>query len=723
MKIKTTYVHSAYANDPRVDLGDLYLAFDNNYIYAYFETYDKDINSSDYCQIYYDFDEDVNNRKSGYFCTKISPSESAFYGNTGQNNGFPGTDYEASDVSVGKKSLGNNRYGLEFRIPLPAAEKAKLAASDKASISVKFAFSTNDYANADSRRCYGGCRVDSISMWNYATTKGGSVFPRLTLSKTFTDESYAKISGASLSLGSDITVNYYATIGCGDVDNAYMRFTKNGKTSVAYPEKTNTSGEYKFRCVNIAPQTIGDDIKAELIVNDKIVAVSSSYSVRQNCLNIYNNSLYSAPQYDNMKMLIKALLNYGAAAQKYAKYKLDDLVDEGYDMDLSVPTESNSIKQLSGSISDTVKLTAMGVYYDNTNKIYAKFTAPSPLGLSVIINGAPAVITAYPGEANTYIAYSDDIPVTRFASEYRVILTNGTDSQTATYSVNSYAYAKLSSTNESMVELAKATFTYGELAKKYANHGTASYKVMTFNDGDNSYARVEEVAAIINDYKPDIVGMQEVQKKHTQSIYYNNLKPTYKSTLTDYSVVYYDKDKDNHDVPAIYYRTEKFTLVESGRKMLSDTPDTLGSKYSDSDYIRCVIWARLKDKATGDEFIIANTHIDYVASANVKQVNRLLELIKPIAGDSPIIFTADWNMSRDSEGARAMNAAGYYTTESATSNKYKPGTFPNSDNAIDFCFVSTKEFKTLDYKVVNDHKYSATASDHYAVISEIVPVA
>lgn len=723
IKIKTTYTASGYENDTRADLGDLYFAFDDNYIYAYFETYDKDITTADECQFYYDFDADTANRKSGYFRTHISTSASAFFGNTSQTSGgFPGSDYESSDVLIGRKDLGNNLYGVEFRIPIPAAEKAKLAESDDASISVKLAFSASDYATADSRRCYGGCRADSINMWSYSNTANGTVFPRLVLSKEITDATPGTINSASLTLGSDITVNYYATVGAGDIDNAYMRFTKNGKTSIAYPEKTSTAGEYKFRCVKIAPQTIGDNIKAELIIDGEVVATQDSYSALQYCLNTYNNAQYSATKYNNMKMLIKALLNYGAAAQTYKDYKTSSLVDAEHDIELSTPTESNSIKSVGTPISDSIKFTALGVRYDNINRIYAKFTATSLSGVSVLINGEPVVITPVEGEPNTYIVYSEGIPVTRFASEYRITLTNGSKSQTAIYSVNSYAYAKLTSENEAMVELAKATYTYGEMAKKYVNHDTVSYKVMTFNDAGTAWSKVKEVSAIINDYKPDLVGLQEVAKSHTQIYipYANEL--TYKKELPDYTIVYFDKDDDNLDVPALCYLTEKFEFLGSGRKMLSDTPDTLGSKYDDSAYIRCVIWVKLRDKTTGEEFVFANTHIDYNSSATVKQINKLLELMVPIAGDLPIIFTADWNMYRDSAGAKVMNAAGYYTTESATSNKYKPGTMIGSNNAIDFCFVDPDEFKTLDYKVINDHKYSPTASDHYAVYSEIVPV-
>lgn len=738
--LKHVVTASGFENDKRDTLGTVSLVFDNEYIYMYYETVDNDLvnkatngqSDADCVQIYYLF-ENNGSPQSGFFKTEVDPNGVAFYGSTGSTYGYPGTAYTSSDITVSRMAHGNNVYGVEIKMPIPDGEKAKLAAGQ--AVSFNFDVSAMDYKNA-TRRCYGGWDSNSSGryIYNKYTVKENEVyvvkestnyktFPVLTLDKKLAYSAAPSIKSASLTLGSDITVNYYTTIGAGDVDNAYMRFTKSGKTSIAYPEKTSTAGEYKFRCTNIAPQTIGDNIKAELVIGDEVVATSDKYSVRQNCLNIYNNAKYSGSDYNNMKMLIKALLNYGAASQTYRDYKIGDPVDAEYDIDLSVPTAANNIKNVSTPISSSLKFTALGVRYDNTNKIFAKFIAPSLSGISVIINGYPVAINAVDGEENTYIVYSDAIPVTRFASEYRITLTNGTSSQTAVYSINSYAYAKLSSQNEAMVELAKATFTYGELAKKYVGHGPVSYKVMTFNDGDNSEKwndKVVERAQIINDYKPDVVGMQEIRYAHANDYYFNGL-PTYKTLLTDYTLVFYEKDTDNHDVPAMYYRTDKFDLVDSGIKWLSDTPDTKGSKFTESQYIRAFIWAKLKDKVTGETYMFVNTHLDF-AAVSLKQTNRLLELVAPIAGDLPVIFTADWNFYRDSDSAKALNAAGYYSTESKTSNKYKPGTFPSSDQAIDFCFVKPTEFKTLDYKVINDHEYSLIASDHYAVISEIVPV-
>ena len=62
---------------------------------------------------------------------------------------------------------------------------------------------------------------------------------------------------------------------------------------------------------------------------------------------------------------------------------------------------------------------------------------------------------------------------------------------------------------------------------------------------------------------------------------------------------------------------------------------------------------------------------------------------------------------------------GMKATEEFLPDADKKGTMVGSSVAIDFCFVDTKYWKGTGYKVITDHEYSNTASDHYPVITEI----
>ena len=232
---------------------------------------------------------------------------------------------------------------------------------------------------------------------------------------------------------------------------------------------------------------------------------------------------------------------------------------------------------------------------------------------------------------------------------------------------------------------------------------------MTYNDGDNATTKVDQITAIIKDYTPDLFGLQEVQAIHA---------PKYAEALGVYDYVYFDNDGTTYNSQPIYYKRDKFELLASGIKWISDTPN-VRSKYEISAYTRSFTYVYLKDKETKDQFLMVNTHIDYVDAANQVQVARIIELTREMYPDTPIFYIADWNMNNTQRGYAVMEEMGMKATEEFLPDADKKGTMVGSEWAIDFCFVDTKYWKGTDYKVITDHQYSETASDHYPVITEI----
>ena len=236
------------------------------------------------------------------------------------------------------------------------------------------------------------------------------------------------------------------------------------------------------------------------------------------------------------------------------------------------------------------------------------------------------------------------------------------------------------------------------------------YKIITYNDGDNATTKMPKVLAILKEYQPDLIGLQEVAAFD---------KLTYLRGLPDYDFVWYAIDSSGYAAP-ILYRKDKFKLIDSGTQWLSDTPNVKYSKYSESDYIRSYIYALFEDLATGQQFVYINLHADYVPAANVKQINKLLELTQKFRDRGlPVFYTADWNMSIGSEGFKDIVASNLLPTYSYLENPKLDGTMVGSDATIDFCFVDAYHFTASEYKVIRDHKYSDTASDHYPVYSVI----
>ncbi len=264
-------------------------------------------------------------------------------------------------------------------------------------------------------------------------------------------------TSASVALGSDITVNYYAVAD----EVPVAKFTMNGKETTITGVATDNPNEYKFAFTGVAPQCMGDNIVAELYIDGELIDTKAEYSVLEN---VTSNDVLN----DDNKQLIYDLLAYGAAAQKYAGYKTDDLVNAGYE---NLATPYSPISNNDRTVGDAIVLggmfSAVGVYYGNANRIYAKVTLTDHVGFfDMYIDGKEVEFE----ETNTegvYIVYTEDIKVTDFDKVFTFELTDGMDTQTLTYSVN--AYAKVKSENaktNAAKELARALYAYGVSAEE-----------------------------------------------------------------------------------------------------------------------------------------------------------------------------------------------------------------------------------------------------------------
>ncbi len=134
------------------------------------------------------------------------------------------------------------------------------------------------------------------------------------INATYNDGTVYPVGQASLSLASDIAMRFYLTR---DTEG-YMTAGLDGATAENL-EKDSTGRVFSY--YGIYPSRIGDKILADLWENNASVA-GAKYSVQDYCLDMLANSNDQA-----LKTLCADLLNYGAAAQKYVGYNVDNLVN------------------------------------------------------------------------------------------------------------------------------------------------------------------------------------------------------------------------------------------------------------------------------------------------------------------------------------------------------------------------------------------------------------
>ena len=282
-----------------------------------------------------------------------------------------------------------------------------------------------------------------------------------------------KFTGATLSLGQSLALNYYAVLTPAHTA-AQVRFTYHGETTLVNGVLDETSGEYKFTFGRIPPQCMGDEIKAELILiaedgTEIVVDVKETYSIRQYC----DDALAANPDNATLATLLADLLAYGDASQDYANYNEDTPVSEGFEM---APSEWEDVTDTDFTLTDAtredIRFTAAGVRFGYVNRLYFKIKAADLTGVTVTVNGKTYTAEDLEPVENadgTYILYTDAVYATEFDKIFAAELTvDGEVIQTVTYSVKSYVFAKQNG-NDDMAALAKALYNYGLSARAYKN--------------------------------------------------------------------------------------------------------------------------------------------------------------------------------------------------------------------------------------------------------------
>ncbi len=245
-------------------------------------------------------------------------------------------------------------------------------------------------------------------------------------------------------------------------------------------------------------------------------------------------------------------------------------------------------------------------------------------------------------------------------------------------------------------------------------------RLNTPNDGEHAWPnRKSRVISTIRFNQADLVGMQEVL--HDQLL-------DLSSALEGYQRVGVGRDdgKEAGEYSPIFYRSDRFELVESGTFWLSLTPDVPGSKDWDAAITRIATWARFKDRLTHRTLYHFNTHFDHRGTeAREKSAELLVDRVSDIAGDDPVIVTGDFNFTETAPGYQTLTADFNDAISVSEEPHHGPrGTFSGFEigrpleNRIDFIFVKN-DVQVRQHGILSDHWNGAYASDHLAVVATL----
>ncbi len=248
-----------------------------------------------------------------------------------------------------------------------------------------------------------------------------------------------------------------------------------------------------------------------------------------------------------------------------------------------------------------------------------------------------------------------------------------------------------------------------------------SFKVMTYNirydtpaDSVNQWSnRKEKVFSLLKKHSPEIFGVQEALHHQLTDIHKN---------LQGYSWIGVGRDdgKTKGEFSAIFYKTDRYNVIDKNTFWLSETPTVPGSKSWDAAITRVATWAMLVDKQTDKKFLVMNTHFDHMGQEARKQSAALLKkYAADLAPDVPVIITGDFNCTPDE--------APYSTiTDGALIELIDPAPEPKGTfcsfkvnsiqcRTIDYIFI-TNAFRADNHIVINDNNGSYYPSDHLPVM-------
>lgn len=236
----------------------------------------------------------------------------------------------------------------------------------------------------------------------------------------------------------------------------------------------------------------------------------------------------------------------------------------------------------------------------------------------------------------------------------------------------------------------------------------ASYNVRFLNDNDiktgNGWEqRAPWLCGLIEFEGFDIFGAQEV--RHVQLNDMLQLMPDY-----SYIGVGRDDGATKGEYTPIFYKTERFELLDSGHFWLSKTPE-IPSKSWDAALPRICSWGHFADGKTGRRFWFFNLHMDHVGvHARVKSARLVIRQIKDICPDGEcVILTGDFNVDQGNEVYQIFADSALLSDSFETAEKrYAPNGTYNTFNPemktsrrIDHIFLSPS-LRVRNYGVLTE---------------------
>lgn len=265
------------------------------------------------------------------------------------------------------------------------------------------------------------------------------------------------------------------------------------------------------------------------------------------------------------------------------------------------------------------------------------------------------------------------------------------------------------------------------------------------SQGRGAAVRKYRFQKLVQTYDPDVIGTQEADE-------------TWIDALTElfndkYSMSYQYRgaQKGSDEACAILWKKDKYDLLQKGQFWLAEDPTSADPPGFGQYYPRIAHWVKLKDKATGEKFLIFSTHFGFPRNENHTDgympddyvyLRGLFAKVCAQHSDAYVFIMGDFNLSYGSdpyitlndgkdmmdsrEIAQDMKADGH--CEFGEIRKGTNAAFASDDGSsvIDFIFVQPRKYQAIDYYTVLYDRIAVEdkgigvgpVSDHFGVLAD-----
>lgn len=236
--------------------------------------------------------------------------------------------------------------------------------------------------------------------------------------------------------------------------------------------------------------------------------------------------------------------------------------------------------------------------------------------------------------------------------------------------------------------------------------------------GTPAKPRAKKYLALIDAYKPDVIGVQEFCENWYCAVNHN-LPDGYKliNPLTTGLLL---------RMTAMIYNSDTLNLIES---------DTFSYEMGDPR-LRRVVWAVFEDKKTGKRFAVTNTHLDllregqYEELTNVMRSQRdeILNCIEELSErfDCPVFSTGDYNTAENTPYAKTADIPEIYNSfaDKLVDTKFvsKNQVCGSERNwlSLSYDHIFMKGNSKINSFCLMSYDYLTDMSDHYTIFADVV---